>query len=336
MIPTSSADYGKLIDSQTWAFIKRTENAFPVVAVTAGIEEQRNHYDAMCAIFLHPHPPGVTTHNTSITATDHHLIPLRRYTPVTGSANSTEALVLYLHGGGFVVGSLESHDDICAEICDRMQSTVCSIDYRLSPEHKHPAALDDVIDVLKHLSGPTRQPIVLCGDSAGANLAAAACHKLRQQSQQRNNPSESTSRTPYIMGQVLIYPGLGGDITRGSYLTHAHAPMLTTQDVLFYSDVRCAPHTRQDNPDFAPLRDNDFTGLPPTVIFSAECDPLCDDGKEYCQRIQQANSQAYWFLEHGLVHGYLRARHSVDRARESFSRIIEALNALIDNRWPYA
>ena len=123
--------------------------------------------------------------------------------------------MVYLHGGGFVVGGLHSHDDVCAEIRSRTGLAVVSVDYRLSPEHQHPAAFEDACSVVSVLPGP----LVLVGDSAGGNLAAAAAHARRD---------------PRILGQVLIYPGLGGDRQAGSYVTHANSPMLTTADLDFY------------------------------------------------------------------------------------------------------
>ena len=124
---------------------------------------------------------------------------------------------------------------------------------------------------------------------------------------------------------MLIYPGLGGDTSRGSYVTHAEAPMLTSRDLAFY---KRHPHRRRGLPAIravtrSPTRD--FSGLPPTVIVTAECDPLSSDGETYRDRILAAGGKAWWFEEQGLVHGYLRGRHMIARARDSFSRIVEAV-----------
>lgn len=325
---THLPDYSALIDTETHAFIQRTEAAFPDNAATLNIEQQRALYNAMCREFHAGYPAGVVSNNAHIPGACGWQIPVRHYTPVALKNAESDAHIVYLHGGGFVVGGLESHDDVCAEICKGTSKQLTSVDYRLSPEHKHPSALNDTMAVIEHLNKTYPKPIILCGDSAGANLAAAACHAYR-------NQRKAKRAAPEIIGQVLIYPGLGGDTTQGSYITHAHAPMLSTQDVHFYSHVRCTDQTNVRDPLFSPLLDDDFGTLPPTIVFSAECDPLCDDGEQYCQRIQLAGGRADWIEERGLVHGYLRARHCVDRSAKSFERIIEAIMCLVERRWPY-
>ena len=300
-------DYQTLIDAPTWAFIHKTNASYPENTATLSIADQRAIYDRMCAAFDTPYPPGVTAHDQPIAG-----VPCRIYP-------GKQPTVLYLHGGGFVVGGLHSHDGVCADIRGATGLTVVSADYRLAPEHKHPAAFDDACAVARALAA--HGPLILVGDSAGANLAAATCHALRRE----NLP---------IKGQVLIYPGLGGDLTQGSYLTHAKAPMLTRVDVLYYKDIRHSGPAPEADPTVSPLQDTDFTGLPMTLALAAECDPLADDARDYAAKIAAANGCARWVLEPGLVHGYLRARHSVPRAAESFARITATITAFAENRWP--
>jgi len=124
---------------------------------------------------------------------------------------------------------------------------------------------------------------------------------------------------------VLIYPELGGDHTRGSYLDHANAPMLTLEEVHFYLNVRVDGSPPTNDASFAALQDTHFTDLPNTLVLSAECDPLSDDGRVYCDAIKQAGGNARWRHEKGLVHGFLRARHSSARAKQSFKAITDQL-----------
>lgn len=303
----TATDYQTLIDAATWDFIRRTDACYPPDTASRSIAEQRQIYDAMCRSFHHGYPAGVVARDGMISG-----VPCRTY------AGGAGPVVLYLHGGGFVVGGLDSHDDVCAEICAATGLTVVAADYRLSPEHDHPAAFDDAVAVARALAGP----IVLVGDSAGGNLAAAVAHHLR-------------GSGVAVLGQVLIYPGLGGDTGRGSYLAHAHAPMLTRDDVLFYAGIRHSGAVVTGDPTVSPLQDNDFSGLPPTLAISAACDPLADDARDYAAAIRAAGGRAEWIQEDGLVHGYLRARHSVPRAQASFTRICTAITALSQGAWPY-
>ncbi|MCP5036928.1 MAG: alpha/beta hydrolase [Rhodobacteraceae bacterium] len=297
-------DYSRLIDEETWEFIRRTADFYPPDAVTMTIADQRRVYDRMCRAFFQGYPQGVTA--TDRTAFG---VPVRVY-----EKGETDTNIAYFHGGGFVVGGLDSHDDVCAEICDRTGFRVISADYRLSPEHKHPAAFDDAFSAVQYVTQTWPGTLLLVGDSAGANLAAAVAHHARGKID--------------IAGQVLIYGAFGGNMDKGSYLRHANAPMLTLDDVLFYMDVRFEGGAPDNDPTAAPLHDTDFSNLPPSLIISAECDPLGDDGRAYRDAIRAAGGQAVWIEEKGLVHGYLRARDTVARARSSFTRIIDTILAL--------
>lgn len=289
------------IDPATWNFIERTESFYPPDAVGLTIAQQRAVYDRMCAAFRAPRPDGLRVEDRPVAN-----VPCRIYE--SGPATVT---LVYCHGGGFVVGGLDSHDDVCAEICAATGHRVISVDYRLAPDHPHPAAYDDVLAV----AGSVEGPLILAGDSAGGSLVASVAHALRGHADLR--------------GLLLIYPALGGDRSRGSYVTQAQAPMLTTADVLWYAATR---HGGQEPsaPDVTvgALHDTDFTGLPPVVVASAECDPLTDDGRDYVARIVAAGGRAEWLLDEGLVHGWLRARHSVPRAQAAFARLLDRLKAM--------
>ncbi|NOD62007.1 MULTISPECIES: alpha/beta hydrolase [unclassified Ruegeria] len=305
-------DYERLIDEETWAFIRRTAESYPDDAVDLSIQDQRRVYDTMCQDFRQPRPAGVETQDQAADG-----VPVRIYT-----AGQPTRTIVYFHGGGFVVGGLDSHDDVCAELCAQTGYRVVSVDYRLCPEHVHPAQFEDCWTAVNWAAREYGDPLILAGDSAGGNLSAAVAHHAR-------------GRLDGILGQVLIYPGLGGDRSQGSYLEHAHAPLLTLDDIKFYETVRCSSDQPQNDPTYAPLQDSDFSNLPPTVVVTADCDPLRDDGLNYCQRITVAGGQAHWINEPGLVHGYLRARTSVKRAAESFERISVAVEALGQGIWSY-
>ncbi|MGI9351649.1 MAG: alpha/beta hydrolase [Rhizobiaceae bacterium] len=312
------AKYLDLLDEETIAFVRHTEEFYPSDAATASIQKQRQYYDALCKEFHVEYPDGVTSSDQFLSIGDHS-IPVRDYhfTNTVPQAN-----IMFYHGGGFVVGGLESHDSICGELCGRTGCSLTAVDYRMATEHLHPAAFEDALLAFKRMAAEKNLPTILVGDSAGGNLAAAVSHTMRRE-----------IHAP--VGQVLIYPGLGGDVSRGSYLEHANAPMLTLADIEYYHEMRTGGSGLPRDVTAMPLTDEDFTDLPPTVLITAECDPLADDGKEYCDRMLKAGGKAVWINETGLVHGYLRARSSCKRAAESVSRIVEAIEMLANRRWEY-
>jgi acetyl esterase len=309
-------DYRTLIDEDTWAFIDRTSAFYPQDTADYTIERRRDVYSRMCREFFSGYPDGVSAENKFI-ALRGRQIEIRRYRAMRYDAH---AIVIYYHGGGFVMGGLDSHDDICAEICHRTGYEVIAVDYRLAPEHPHPASFEDALEAYEWATDGYNIPIVLAGDSAGGNLAAAVSHAARKL---KTRP----------IGQLLIYPVLSDDMKGSSFARHAQAPMLTTSDLQYYRGIRTAGSAVVHDASFAPLSDTDFSGLPPTVIITAEYDPLSSDGEAYRDRILDAGGKAWWHEEAGLVHGYLRARHIVARARESFTRIVDAIRMLGHQEW---
>lgn len=305
-------DYEKLIDEETWAFIRETGSYYPEETASFAIEEQRRVYNRMAAAFRAPRPDLVEVTERTVGR-----VSVRIY-----EAGDPIRTVMYCHGGGFVVGDLNSHDDVCCEICLQTGYRVVAVDYRLAPEAQHPAPFNDAWSVLEWIADTYERGVVLAGDSAGGLLCACVAHHAR-------------GRVEAVMGQVLIYPALGGDRSLPSYREHANAPMLTLEDLDFYADLRTDGAAPTQDPTFAPLQDTDFSDLPPTVLFSADCDPLRDDCRVYRDAIRAAGGQAHWVNEAGLVHGYLRARHRASRASDSFERISLAIEALGQELWPY-
>ncbi|MFQ5564867.1 MAG: alpha/beta hydrolase [Paracoccaceae bacterium] len=293
-----------ITDAEVLEFIARTDIFYPPNAVEHTIADQRRFYDEMCDAFRQPRPAGVTVTNETIDGPGG-AISQRRYVP----ENARPVTVVYFHGGGFIVGGLESHDDVCAEIAAATGCPVISVDYRLSPEHIHPAAYDDSLAAAR--AALAKGPVILAGDSAGGNLAAAVAQTLRGAA---------------IRGQVLIYPGLGGEgVGLPSYTECAEVPMLPTRDIRYYRTIRSGGPVPEDDPTFSPLVASDLGGLAPCFISAAGVDPLRDDGVEYDRRLVGAGVTAYCVVEPQLPHGHLRARTMSHRARDAFGRILDAI-----------
>ena len=281
--------YKQLVDPEIQQFIKGVENWYPEDATNLSIAGQREVYNALCAAYSVPCPGSVISTDMKIGQAERS-VSCRRY---RNKRHSALARVLYFHGGGFVLGGLQSHDGLCAQICDRTGFDLISVDYRLAPEHRFPADIQDAQIVFDHLMRESPTPTILLGDSAGASIAAALSHHARMD-----------ERPP--IGQILIYPMLGSNWLRPSFKEHANAPLLTTQDVIYYATMRCGDdlqiwHDRQ----CSPLNDPDMSDLPPTIVFVAELDPLRDDGAGYCAAINAAGGDACLVEESGLVHSFI-------------------------------
>jgi acetyl esterase len=285
-------EYRQYLSPEVLAFIDETLAFYPDDLDPTDWAAQRRVYNAMAAHFHAGRPVGLQVSDQWIAD-----VPVRLYGP------PSKTTVLYAHGGGFVLGGLESHDDVCAEIADLTGCRVVSVDYRLSPEHPHPAAYDDTVAVAEILCA--EGPVVLCGDSAGGTLCAAIA---------------GTRADLGFVGQVLIYPMIGYPARGGSFDVHSHAPLLSTSDLAFYADVRGGS---PDDPRLIPAL-GDLSALPPTWLFPAECDPLCDDAVRFADAIK---GEVHLCQQDGLVHGWLRARDRSDMTRQAFGQII---NAIVD------
>ena len=297
----NSLKYPPSMDSETTVFVDTTSSFYPDDREDFTIGEMRDNYDALCAHFARPFPAGVTAHDRLIGD-----VPLRHYS----ISDNPPARLVYIHGGGFVVGGLDSHDDICAGICADTGFDVIAVDYRLAPEHKHPAALDDCVAAVDAIHAEGDTPVVVAGDSAGGWLAAMT----------------GLARPYIITGQVLIYPMLGGALNKGSYVDCADVPLLSTEQVAFYWETYF--DCPLDRTALTPPMVLDVSPSPRTVMIAAECDPLMSDTPDYAEKLSAAGVEVEFTIEEGLPHGYLRARYSVERARQSFTRITDAVSRM--------
>ncbi|QOL80494.1 alpha/beta hydrolase [Pseudooceanicola spongiae] len=291
-------------ETEILEFIAQCDAFYPEGATDATIAQQRTWYDALCAAF--------SATAASVTWIDDVVggqVPVRRYTP---QVLRSDVHLLYIHGGGFVVGSLDSHHAICAEISEGVGARLTAVDYRLAPEHLWPAQIDDCDLVLKDLLS-TGQQVVVIGDSAGGTLAAGLARRVAREGRAG------------LRGQALIYPGLGGDLGRGSYVSMAQAPGLSTADVRFYRDLLGAP---EGDAEAQPLSAGEYAGLAPAYVTGAFFDPLHDDAADYAVALIRAGVEAWFRSEPQMIHSWLRARHMSPGAAEGFAVLIAAVRHL--------
>ncbi|MBV6824444.1 alpha/beta hydrolase [Pseudomonas sp. PD9R] len=282
------------LSEQMTAFVEKTVSFNSTDSSLTGL---RQAYSEMCRAFTPARPTGLYVVDVELAG-----VPVRTYQPPVSLSTDAAPCILYLHGGGWVVGDLDSHDFICAELASTLSVLVIAVDYRLAPEHPFPAGFNDCLKVWRALrTGPFRldpERTVVAGDSAGGNLAAALCLALRDAGE------------PLPAAQVLIYPGLGGDQQLASRSECIDAPLLSSSDVDCYHALYLRG-TRQPGPYAMPLLAADLRGLPPALIAVAQFDPLRDDGVQYAERLNAAGVAATLYYGEGLVHGCLRARGQV-------------------------
>ncbi|MCO4837032.1 MAG: alpha/beta hydrolase [Oceanospirillaceae bacterium] len=314
-----------LLDAQMQVFVAQTMQHYPADAEVSNTVQQRQCYQNMYLAFASPKPANVKSIDEQIKGPDGHFIPVRHYQPHTHPQSITgpespryPVQVVYFHGGGFVVGDLDSHDDLCAEMADLCGFNLVSVAYRLAPEHRYPCDITDCLAVVDHLLGQGKA-IILVGDSAGATLAACV-----------SNARSSYTGTQ-LLGQVLIYPALANDDTTPSMQEHAHAPLLSKQDMTFYHGIRVGEgHAPIQDPLCCPLHASSFADLPPSHLFPAQIDPLFDDCGLYAKALSRAGVEVENHTQagDGLLHGHLRARHMSDKAGANFQLICKTILAL--------
>lgn len=285
------------------------------VPQTLDPQEMRKAWNDYGARTGREYPEGMQVHDEQLAcpgAGTGGRVPVRFYRPK--AAENPAPCVIYLHGGAFVKGSLDSGDSNAWGIADQVGASVVSVDYRLAPDNSFPAALEDCYAVLSYLAehGPAHgidpERIALWGDSAGANLGAATCLLARDRG------------GPKIAAQALHYPCLTDELTSESYVRFADSPGLRTA----YMDTCWGFYLGSDRPTrngyAAPLKAEDVSRLPPAHIHYAEIDPLADDSVIYAERLREAGNRVVIRCAERMIHGFLRARFSGPDAAAEFAK----------------
>jgi acetyl esterase len=223
-------------------------------------------------------------------------IPARLYRPVPGRA----PLILYLHGGGWTIGTLESHDRLCRRLADGSGAAVLAIGYRLAPEHPWPASVDDTVAALRWVAGAPAElgevpaAVAVAGDSAGGTLAALACLRLRE---------DDRPALPDL--QVLLYANTDLTGAQPSMREKASGWGLDPATVRFFNSQWVPDPSRWSDPGVSPLHAADLTGLPGALVVTAEHDPLRDEGEAYARRLREVGVDVELRREPGLVHNFM-------------------------------
>jgi acetyl esterase len=294
------------LDPQIAAILKSLESAPPMESLSV---------DALRASLAYPPLERRTAVGESVDlaiALPDRVLSARLYRPRNVQSRG---VTVFFHGGGFVIGNLDTHDHVCRDLCAGSGAAVIAIDYRLAPEHRFPAAVDDSLAAVRwveqHADELSIDPacIVVAGDSAGGNLAAVTALRIRDEG------------GPALRAQVLVYPVTDYHTppTR-SYIENQSGYSLTRAAMIRFWDDYLANERDVSSPNCCPLRAPSLAGLPRTLIVTAEFDPLRDEGEAYANRLFDGGVRTTLWRYDGLIHGFFRMGLVCENAHEGLMR----------------
>ncbi|VWC57010.1 esterase [Burkholderia aenigmatica] len=297
------------IDANIAALLERLAGGEP----PASLDALRQATDTALRGWHGPLEAVDRTETFAVPTRDGRQIRVRAYWPAVTSARvAGQPAIVYAHGGGWCLGTLELYDNPCRALANATQCVVLSVDYRLAPEHPFPVPLEDFCDALDWVFreagalglDPTR--IAVGGDSAGGNLAAAACLVARERS------------GPAIAHQLLLYPPLDASMSTVSYRTCGQGYYLTQEIMRVCFDLYLADADDGSSPGVSPLRAASFEGLPPATLLACEYDPVRDDAQAYAERLREAGVPADCVVLPGMIHACIHMVGVTPAARRVF------------------
>ena len=243
-------------------------------------------------------------------------IPVRIFTP---AGSGPFPILMWYHGGGWVIGNVRTHDGLCRHLCQQANCVVVSVDYRLAPEHKYPAAADDCYAATAWaaangaaINGDATK-LAVAGDSAGGNLSAVVSLMARDKG------------GPAIVHQLMVYPVTEFKLDTPSYSQNADGYLLTKAGMIWFWGHYLGNEGDGAEPYASPMRATDLSGLPPALVITAEFDPLRDEGEEYARRLTQAGTPTACTRYDGVVHGFFGMPELVDKGAQAIAEACKAL-----------
>ena len=231
-------------------------------------------------------------------------------------------VIVYYHGGGWVIGSIDEFDTLARKLAERTSCAVVLVAYRLAPEHRYPVAADDAYAALEWTAANLQRiaggevPLFVAGDSAGGNLSAVVAVRARDR------------KGPEIALQILIYPVTDADFDRPSYTDPENALLLTREAMIWFWDHYVPDPARRAEPDASPLQTADLSGLPPAVVLTAEYDVLRDEGEAYAQRLADAGVPVDLRRYPGQMHGFFILQ-MLPGSELGYQQVVKAIRAHI-------
>jgi acetyl esterase len=307
------------LDPQARVFLERLERANPPCYEDIGVRAARVLYRMRRE--LEPPPAPVASVSDMRAPGPGGFIALRVYRPLGAKADTQLPALIYFHGGGWVLGDLDTHDGICRELANLAECCVVAVDYRLAPEHKFPAAVDDALAMTRWIAQHAAslhidaERLAVGGDSAGATLAACVALTWRE-------------ANPPLLMQVLIYPALDMMGQSASHAELAEGYGLTRKSILWFRN-----HYLRDEDDAldwraSPLRAPDLRGAASAYVLSAGFDPLRDEAKRYAERLAEAGVTVTYECFEGMIHGFINLGSIMAAAQHAIYRSAQALKAV--------
>jgi acetyl esterase len=310
------------LDPDAAAVYKAFQEAGRPAYETLTAPEAREYY--LNARFVsNPEPPELESADPLSIPAPHGALPARIYKPKTlRKTNGLAPCLVFFHGGGWVIGNLDSHDVVCRKLAHEGELIVISVDYRLAPEHKFPAAVDDSITATKWIAANAKQlgidagQLLVGGDSAGGNLAAVVALAARD------------GDGPKLAGQVLIYPATDFAMKHPSHSEPETSILLTHSVIKWFCNHYLNGTSDIDHWMASPARAKTLAGLPPAYVLTAGGDPLRDEGAEYAARLKEAGVPMTYRHFPGQFHGFFTMGKLLQQANVAVSEIAGWLKAL--------
>ncbi|MFY8083997.1 MAG: alpha/beta hydrolase [Rubrivivax sp.] len=280
-------------------------------------QEARAAYAAGAEVLDLPRSPLVRAQDLNLPGGDGLPRPARLYFGAPPESDQPSPVLLYFHGGGFVLGGLDTHDSLCRQFALRSGAAVLALDYRLAPEHPFPAAWDDAWAALRWLAahgrawGLDKGRIAVGGDSAGGTLAAATALRARDAGLA-------------LALQVLITPGTSDRADTGSRRLFGQGFLIDSATVTWFFD-HAVPEAHRHDPRFAPLEAPDLEGVCPALVLLAECDPVVDDGIAYADRLRMAGVPVELEIYRGVTHDFMKMGRVLPEASQALDAAAQAL-----------
>jgi acetyl esterase len=307
------------LEPQAEALLARLREAGGPPLHELGPQEARRSHSASAADVSLPGEPVREVHDIAVPGPAGE-IPVRVYVPEAAEGGTT----VWIHGGGWVLGTLDSFDGVCRALANRTRTTVVSVGYRLAPEHPYPAALEDCLAVVEWAGSGAGEPmvapapLVVAGDSAGGQLAASVALRARDTG-------------PPLTAQVLVYPITDSLMCCDSMRDLAEGYYLSAATMEWYWDLYVGPARHEPHPDFSPLYAEDVSGLPPAYVLTAGFDPLRDEGEAYAERLLAARVGVERTRYDGMIHGVFAMPALLEGGRQAFRQVVSALRAALGN-----